>query len=272
MSSLITTSEYYDDACDNIAKEIAKCTPQLFSVKNHISKLPPAADSSSVLLTVNNRYFLITAAHCVHGFDLECMGIIIGNDFCTIGGQLKYFEPNDLDACDPNKIDLAIFELEPSTVSAMKEKYQFLQWNKIGLNHSSLQSSRYLIFGYPETQTEKKYLPDKIIIPTPLVLRTIGVPSEYYSKENINIQNTIVLTVEQKSVGRSSTNAIEELPFLAGISGCGIWNIFNLFGETPQYQLVSFLTGENENKTVLYSSRVDNLKKLLNTQFDIGGL
>lgn len=272
MTNLISTSEFYDDICDNISKEIAKCTPQLFSVKNHISKLPPTADSSSVLLTVNERFFLITAAHCVHGFDLHCMGIMLENDFCTIGGQLKYFEPNDLDTCDPNKIDLAIFELEPETVSAMKEKYQFLQWDKIGLNHSSSQSSRYLIFGYAEQQTEKKYLPNKIITPTPLVLRTIGVSNEYYLKEKINSQKTVVLTVDQKSVGRSSTDVIEELPFLGGISGCGIWNIFNLFGNTPQYQLVSFLTGEDENKIVLYSSRVDNLKGLLETQFDIGAI
>lgn len=269
MGALITSTEYYNSICDSISREIAKCTPQLFSVKNHISKLPPAADSTSVLITVQDRHFLVTAAHCVHEFDLDYLGIMIGNDFCTIGGQLKYFEPNDLDDCDPNKIDLAVFELLPDTAGAIREKYQFLNWDRVETNHSSSQASLYLIFGYPEVRTEKKYFPDKIITPTPLVLRTIGVPAEYYLHENINERKTIVLTLDQRKVGSKSKDKIEALPFLGGVSGCGVWNVFNLFGMTPQYRLVSFLTGENASKTVLYSSRADNLKTILITQFGI---
>lgn len=271
MANLISPSDFYDDICEKIAKEIALCTPQLFSVKNQNSRLPPKADSSSLLVTVNNRFFLTTAAHSVHDFDLNCIGIMIENDFCTIGGQLKYFEPNELENFDPNKIDIAVFELEATTVSVMKEKYQFLQWNKIGLNHISSEASHYLIFGYPEQET-KKYYPTKQILPSPFILRTIGVTKEYYFKESVDITKTVIVTVDQKMVVRSSTQKIEVLPELGGISGCGVWNVFNLFGETPQYQLVSILTGENEEKTVLYSSKINVLRNILISDFKVDNI
>jgi len=268
MANLITPTEYYNKICNRIAVEIAKFTPQLFSVKSHKSTLPPSADSSSILLTVAERFFLITTGHTVHNVDLSCLGLMIGNDFYTIGGQLRYFEPNELDNCDPNKLDMAVFELDSDIVNVISVKYQFLQWNKIGINHSSLTTSFYLIFGYPEQKT-RKWFPTKQILPSPLVLRTVGMPQEYYAKEGINHGKTIVTIADQKRVGRSSTKEIEQLPELGGISGCGVWNIFNLLDDKPQFELVSILTGENAEKTVLYSSKVDNLKKILTSQFNI---
>jgi hypothetical protein len=59
------------------------------------------------------------------------------------------------------------------------------------------------------------------------------------------------------------------LPDLNGISGCGIWNVSNVFEKKPQYKLVSILTGENFQKTVLYSAKVDYLKILFQAYFDV---
>lgn len=238
MNTLNTPSDFYDDICDKIAKEISKFTPQLFSVKDHKSRLPPRADSSSVLLSVRNRFFLITAGHTIHSYDLNCIGVMLGNDFYTIGGLLKCFEPNELNDYDPNKIDMAVFELEHNTVNVIKEKYQFLQWNKVGLNHSSSNKSPYLTFGYPGQKTKKHY-PTKQIIPSPFILRTIGTSNECYIKAGIDTNKIIILAVDQKRVASSFTKEIEILPELGGISGCGVWSIFNLLGENPQYELVS---------------------------------
>jgi len=261
------SNEYYNRISSTFAEEIAKCTPQLFSVENHKSRLPPEAFGTGVLLTVNRRYFLVTAAHCVHQIDLEHLGVMIGYDFCTIGGQLRYFEPNE-EEFHANNSDVAVFELHLETVAAIKEKYDFFHWRKVELNHDSDHFSKYLIFGYPALKTVKNF-PTKQITPEPLVLRTIGVPIEYYVRQQIEKNKTIVLNVNQKSVGRATNDRIEELPFLGGISGCGVWAVFDLHTNQPQYKLVALLTGEDGNKAVLYCSRIDNVKDILAKHFHV---
>jgi hypothetical protein len=268
MTDLITTSDFYDGIVETILKELVKYTPQLFFVKDHNSKLPPYADSSAVLLTIDGRFFLLTAGHTVHNIDINHIGIMIGNEFCTIGGHLKYFDPNDSNYYEPNNLDIAIFEIDHASVGAIKEKYDFLQSSKIGLNHLSIGPSRYLIFGYPEKET-KKYFPKKQILPDPFIFRTVGVSKNHYSENRIDANRTLVLLVNQKSVMRSKTQLIEELSELGGISGCGVWEVSNLFGDSPQYQLVSILTGENEEKSVLYSTKISVVANLLRIHFNL---
>ncbi len=79
----------------------------------------------------------------------------------------------------------------------------------------------------------------------------------------------IILSADQKKVGLNTTNSIIELPELGGISGCGIWHVFNEFGKNPKYHLVAILTGENEEKTILYSTKVDHIKKILQIHFSL---
>lgn len=266
MSMIITPSEYYDEISLNMAKEIMDYTPQLFFEKIHKNKLPPYADSSSLLITVNNRHFLVTAAHCI--YDIESIGFMIENDFYTIGGNLKSFEPNMENNYDPNNLDLSIFELFEETIQAIKLKYKFLDWSKIGFGHKSSMTSHYLIVGYPEYKTQKNY-PTKKIISSPLILRTTGVPIEVYIKNEVNKNSCIILTADQKNVAVNTINSIIELPELGGISGCGIWHVFNEFGKNPKYHLVAILTGENEQKTILYSTKIEHVKNILQTHFNL---
>lgn len=259
--------EYYNTVCGGFADEIAKSTPQLFIVKDHSSRLPPASFGSAILASLNESYFLITAAHCVDGINLEYLGVMIGNDFCTIGGQLFYYEPNR-DVFDPNNADIAVIMLDTQTVAAMREKYEFIDWQKIGLDHLSDQSSKYLIFGYPASKT-RKHFPTKQIIPEPLVLRTVGASDEYYLQEQIDRSKTFLLYADQKSVGRAADSKIEELPQLGGISGCGVWTILDLFTPSPKYKLAGLITGEGRNKTVLYCSKINNAERVIKSHFKI---
>ena len=70
----------------------------------------------------------------------------------------------------------------------------------------------------------------------------------------------------------NSNNEISELPELDGVSGCGVWSIYDLFEERPKYELISIITGEDAQRTVLYSSRLDNFKKMLVNNFKVTGL
>lgn len=243
-----------------IAKHVVKFTPQLFSVKNHQTKLPPSPDSSSVLIKVGDRHILITAAHNLHNENLQNIGFMLKKDFVVIGGELRYFEPNEIDGYEPTKKDIAFFELDNVTIEAFKEKYEFLEWNQLGLNHFSSIDSKYIILGYPGERTKKNF-PTKLITPTSLTLRTVGLPPPCYYENNIDMTQTLILPVDQNNF--SSTETLKKLPNLGGLSGCGVWHIWDTSRTNLKYELVSIITGENELKTLLYSTKIDELLKYL---------
>lgn len=263
-----SNTNLYNKIAGIISLEVMKCTPQLYSVEDHISNEPPFPHSSSVLLNFDENFFLLTAGHCVHNLDLNKVGIMLDHDFCTIGGTLKYFEPNDDDNYDPTNYDIAIFKLDAETIATFKEKYNFLEINKLDFNHISSEASRYMIFGYPGELTENDFR-TKTIVPAPLKLRMSSVPFSFYLKENIDKSKTLVLSVDQKAVGTADNQFVSALSPLGGISGCGVWHISDLNTSNPKYHLVSILTGENETQTTLYSTKIDILPLILKKDFGL---
>ena len=93
-------------------------------------------------------------------------------------------------------------------------------------------------------------------------LRTIGADFSYY-KNDIDINKTIILLADQENIASSNIESATKISDLGGISGCGVWKVINLSIENPQYELVSFITGEDEFKTILYSSRLNIVLDLL---------
>lgn len=263
MTSPLHSTEFHNRVAEAIAKQIFNCSPQLFFVKHDKPKLPPYPFASSVLITLNDKYFLVSSAHTFHEEDLQSIGVMMGQDFCAIGGKLRYFEPNIENDYDPYKLDIAIFRLDDITVDALKKRYSFLTWNKIGFDHYPSWKSRYIFFGYPEVKTKKNF-PTKNIIPTAITVRTIGLPEEYYYENNFDIRKFLLLLINQEGADLN-TEQIKPLPELDGISGCGIWNVLTLSIENPQYELLSIVTGHDHSKSILYSTKIDVLLDLLKT-------
>ncbi len=69
MNGIISMDEFYDDLANELSKEIADYSPQIFFDKYKKRNLPLFPDCSSILITIDERYFLITAGHCVHNTD-----------------------------------------------------------------------------------------------------------------------------------------------------------------------------------------------------------
>ena len=268
--AIISTSTYLSEVGLRIAREVAQFTPQLFYVKRNI-RLAPFALASSILLTVNSRFYLVTAAHSFYGDNVDNIGIMINNVFCKLGGTLINCEPNDSADHEPNKIDMAVFELHNDTVEFIKTKYQFLPWSKISFDHVSSKNVNYLIFGYPASET-RKHFPTKEVISSTFTLASYGLDMKYYLSHKIDACKKIMLPLLENQIGKSSSNNITELPELEGISGCGVWSFFDLFSEFPNYKLVSIITGRDNDSTYLYSSRIEVLKIILNKGFGLSNL
>lgn len=187
MIDKLDNPKHHKKVATAISKQIFHCSPQLFFIKRHKPKLPPYPFSSSVLVNVNGNHFLLSAAHTFHEEDSHSIGIMINNNFCSVAGSLRYFEPNLEDDYDPHKADIAIYKLDRITVRAFKEKYAFLTSEKLGFNHNPFLDSRYLIFGYPAIKTQK-YFPTKNIIPTSVTITSIGAGRQHYQENNFDIK------------------------------------------------------------------------------------
>lgn len=267
MNESILTA-HYNEVVIELSKELSLFTPQLFSVKDHTkSVIPPRADASSLLIEAGDRHFLVTAAHVFHECEMDKIGFMINREFITIGGTTRYFEPNELDDCDPNKVDMAVTELHKETTQAFKEAYRFLPLEKVGFHHQTGTGEPYLVYGYPKSRTKKDF-PTKRILPKPFIFRTTGYNEDYYFTNSIDSNKTIVLHTPPSGI-RSKDGGEADLPELGGISGGGVWHLNDLHALKPKYELVSLITGEDEGRTVLYSTRVYTLKRILVEVFGV---
>lgn len=252
-------TELYNQVAELIRRDVIKYTPQLYYSEDNIPESEPIAFASSVLIKYRNDFLLITAGHVFQDEDPNTIGVMLKDEFCVIGGMLKGFEPNDENSYNPKYLDIAIFKLDEISVNMFKEQYQFLELNTF-IPHSSI-DDRYLIFGYPAQFTVSNAT-TKTINPKSMSLRTIGADFSYY-KNDIDISKTIILLVNQENIASSNNETVSKIADLEGISGCGVWKVINLSTEKPQYELVSFITGENEFKTILYSTRLNIVLDLL---------
>jgi hypothetical protein len=230
------------------------------------------AHSSSVLVSVKNRFFLVGAAHSFFDVDIgKDIRIMIDNYSYELGGNLRYFEPNKNDgAYVPNNADMAVFELSNGFVRSIEKKYNFLPWSRIVFGHESSKDARYFLQGYPEKITGTDF-PTYKIHSSAFNLAAIGFEKDFYMEENIDSRKVIAVTADQ-SVWRKMpviNQGEVKLSELGGISGSGVWNVFNLESETPEYRLVSIVTGENHAKTCLYSTRIEVLRAILIEKFNV---
>ena len=259
---LFGMTELYNDMAQLIGKKVKTFTPQLYYDDHSNGEIPPSAFASSILIKTANNFFLVTAAHVFHEEEIKNIGFFINRYFYVISGELNYHEPNDGIYYDARNLDIAVFKLDYVSVDLLKNYYSFLELQDLEFNHFSSVASRYLVFGYPEQITVNNDS-TKTVIPASMSLRTIGVDQSYYEKD-ITRDRTIILSGKQTNMHPANSNSLDKVTVFSGISGCGVWNVTKLSKENPEYKLVSILTGEDEDKTVFYSTKIDVIISILN--------
>ncbi|CAN5213970.1 hypothetical protein BH11BAC5_BH11BAC5_14220 [soil metagenome] len=260
----------YLDSFAIIKADLIKYTPQLVFSKTRNREIPPKADSSSILITVQNRFFLITTGHTLHNRSLQTIGIMLENIFYSLSGKSAYHEPNIDFEYEPNKLDMGVVELDEYAVSILKRKYEFLQIEQMDFYHFNSKQFQYLIYGYPVEKTSKD-INTKIISPYPISLFTIEETIENYLLNNIDIKRVIMLKGEQNRLLHLETKLekTKPLPLFEGLSGCGVWRVEGLMSIKPEYKLVSMITGSTETQDILYSTKVTAILGILKMNFGL---
>ena len=134
MSRVLSLKDNVRIVTRETAKSVLRFTPQIYlreHGKTDGKKIGPVA--SAVLIFHEKKYFLITAGHVVEDYDPEDLGILIKDKFNFLSGIVRYVNPYLDEKSD--KIDIAIWKLDPELVKELKLYYTFLTIDKFGLDH-----------------------------------------------------------------------------------------------------------------------------------------
>lgn len=268
---VVTLMQHIDIIVDVCAREILKYTPQLYLLKEEsVEGADVKPYASGVLISHDNNYFLITAGHVVEDIDPTRIGIMIGNVFNILNGEIKYFKPSFSTELD--KIDVAIWKLENEIVKELEPHYKFLTIEKFGMNHKLIQDDpRFLIVGYPWRKSKLNPLTQKIKVKV-FVFLTKNSKKEIYKQLKLEEFSNIILEYKQRKIRDFNTGLITKGVTPEGISGCGAWYIPNFIidpSKTPDFKLISIVTEQDKSKKHLKTTRIDIITEVLRRDFKI---
>jgi hypothetical protein len=269
MKKIITLKDNIILSADLAAKEILNYTPQIYlrePGRTDGKNISPFA--SSVLISVQEQFFLLGAGHVFEENHIEDLGILIGNRFNILQGLISYVNPFQNDIA--NKIDVAILKLPLDLVKIIRQKYEFLSYQKIGIDHELIfEEIRYLVVGFPWRKSRPNPV-KKTIKPKPLVFISNIAGDEGYKALNLEKHNNIILNYKQKNVIEAKSGHSKLGPNPEGISGCGIW-LIDVYPPSPKpnYKLVSIVTDKDKNKKYIQSTRIDIVNEILIKDFKL---
>jgi hypothetical protein len=174
---------------------------------------------TGVLFKIQNRYFLITAAHVVEGF--EPIEISIPKANCSdapilrVGGSTLYKPPEP----QSDFIDLAVLEIhEPSTIENIISGWQALGFNNVDEDSSS---DFFIALGYPSKLAK---LDDR-----KFQFNILGIITSLLDEVPVNAKQPVDPRIDMFfEISNSSFDLVGNpvtLPMLKGASGCPIWAI-----------------------------------------------
>ncbi|KAA9325108.1 trypsin-like peptidase domain-containing protein [Hymenobacter busanensis] len=200
-----------------------------------------AACGSGVLLTVDNRYFVATAAHVLAGQAYTTFVILPPHEV-TLAGTLLTTSPPPPGRRQDDKIDLAVLELtDAGQIGQLREAYQFLTLAELSTSPRHL-TDVYLSVGFPAATT-RSFNGHVKTAPYPLQVQR----TKDFDYAGFRLHPAAHLVLDFTGDVLSVTNpAPHRRPKMEGISGSGLWDTGNyLLGDPAQERkLVGIVTEE----------------------------
>lgn len=240
---------------------ILKSTIQFYHNKPKCGRL--AAYATGVLLTLDNRFFVVTAAHVLAKYYNDTFVLLAGTE-ATLRGPL-YSTKGTAEDC----IDLAALELTDAIqLTQLQQEYRFLTLADISTRQTHT-NNLYLLVGYPARKT-KVY--GGAIYAKPYSLQAQAATGFDYAKYGIQRATHIVLDASGDVVGGSNPNP-HKRPLLHGVSGCGLWHNGNyLLGDPArEKRLVGIVTEEvaEHGRKSLLVTRITLLLEFMRQRFGL---
>lgn len=175
---------------------------------------------SGVLLTIENRFFVATAAHVLATHSHSTF-VALSDAELTLGGLLH--------STPPSTFDLSVLELtDASQVARLQQEYSFLTLADLCVRQKHL-NDLYLIVGYPATKT-KVY--NSTIHAKPYPLQAQVATDFNFAAEGLQRATHLVLDATGEVVSVANPNP-HKTPDLRGVSGGGVWHNGNYLKGDP---------------------------------------
>lgn len=238
---------------NKISKIILDITPQLYYIKDASTKIIKVLPLGSGIFYRNeDNFYLITASHIYESKDDDgkCIkenqiGLMINDTFYILIDTL--YQTTTSKSTINKNIDLAILVLDKNIITDIQEKYSFLENTHILFKHTPSNQSKYLMVGFPVTQTKYKIHTKKIIVKPFIFLNKLNIHNKYTSNTNI------VFNVGK--FGRFFGNNLRaQTPKLYGVSGSGLWFINHL---SDKYYLIGIMTEWHEDDQLSLGTKID---------------
>jgi hypothetical protein len=267
----MTMSKYMSVLITTTSKKILNYSPQLYLNRNPgVGKARPYPYASSILLSFNDHYFLVTAGHALQkNVDPTKVGVMLNDTFLILEGEMKVVDPTLNKTND--KIDLAIVRLEKPVVADLQTQYSFLDINQIEIDHKISQQPQYLLVGFP-AETSKLKLDVGEIIVDPFIYLTNVVERKIYQELDYNPKLNMILQYDHNQIVTFDSGNISRGPDAHGVSGSGLWYlpkfIINDFNDVP-FKLVGIMIEWWDDRHFLIATRIHIVTELIRNKFKL---
>jgi len=128
----------------------------------------------------------------------------------------------------------------------------------------------YIAYGYPASQTKKHYVTGEISAePTFIGMRAV-VDEKVYENLNCFSTRNIIVEYYRNKMRKSDTKEMGTGPDIAGMSGCGFWNLHYDTQNNIDSKLVGMLTEWSlKNKNYVIYTRVDINSEILRNLYSV---
>lgn len=246
---------------NEIYLNIVPYTIQLFKIDSAQEPVNIYALGTGVLLQINGEHYLCTAAHVYHGEDITKIGASFGDTFYVLQGEVTYLAADN--SLENQNGDIAVCKLSKEVAADLKEKHQFLPWERIGLNHALKEEYRYIMMGYPASKTKKRYVQRTIKASAFYFLSSGITDSQKYESLNLHQDVNYLVDFHINKVYNFINDCKQTAPCPRGNSGMGIW-----YYDGDKTYLVGIMTGYNNKESVFIGTRIDLVTELIRQRFD----
>ncbi len=220
---------------------------------------------SGVLVFLNNKCLIFTAAHVTENFDTTPLFVLSNKGIIPIVG---YVRETDLDK--DNQTDLAYIILEDAIAAILVQSYDFIPLNRLLHSHIPEHINQYLVVGYPERNI--RAVPDEKRIYTGSSIFILTMSKEnVYDHYRFDKDKTYILDFAGKGLDLESNGESEKIGDPHGISGCGLWLLSqkqNVDYFELEYHLIGIMTEFRKGKYhCLVGNRIEIIISAL-TQLD----
>ena len=260
----------FHEFAENSAKKILNSTCQFFYDGN---KGHPIGEGTGVLIEIDNKGFLVSAAHVLEKKDVY---LLQENYEISLGGK-KFYTPIPEDSKrEDDQIDIGVLELNTEDHERFKEFFEFISLDKIEVNHHVTKDNYYMAIGFPSSKTDRtdsvEYIKSK-----PFIFTTQAIENEDLIKQGYSYSDNIFVEYNKKEVQEPGKNHLQIGPDPDGNSGGGLWHIvknpgeFNIeiFENYFPYKLVGILIEHKRREKVMIATRIDHVTEFIRKQFNL---